>query len=228
MITIPKEMEPKLRELMQVFLAENANINLSAFRTEQACWIGNILDSLSFIHTAHAVALKPGSKILDLGTGGGFPLLPLAIALPEHQYSGMDATQKKIAAVNRILKALNLSNVETIAGRSEELGHEPAYREQYDVVLSRGLAELPTLLEYCAPFVKPYGKIVLWKSMTIDQELKDSLLARAELSCHLVDHYRYELPGDFGTRQLLVFEKAAPLSRKYPRGLGIPKKDPLM
>ena len=167
-------------------------------------------------------------KILDIGTGGGFPLLPLAICLPEISFTGLDATQKKIDAIKRIAEKLELKNVNFVCGRSEELGKQDEFREQYDIVTARALAPLNVLIEYAAPFVRQKGHIIAWKSMTIDQELKDSLLARAELSSHLKRHYEYELPSDFGKRQLLIFDKTSKTSSKYPRDIGIPKKTPLL
>ncbi len=237
------EQQQRLEELVKAFLAENASINLSAFRTPEACWIGNVLDSIAVLDVdlPPSPALPPkgeklevGEKlafqknILDLGTGGGFPLLPLAICRPEWNCVGLDATQKKLHAIDRIVQTLALTNVSLLAGRSEELGHDPVHREQYDLVLSRAVAPINTLLEYCAPFTKVGGKIILWKSLTIDQELKDSLLARAELSCHLIKQYVYELPGDWGKRQLLIFEKTFITSKEYPRAIGIPKISPLL
>jgi 16S rRNA (guanine527-N7)-methyltransferase len=170
---------------------------------------------------------RVGIRIIDIGTGGGFPLLPLAITLPEARLMGVDATQKKIDAVSRIVEHLKLSNVSLISGRSEELGHDPNLREQFDVVLSRAVADTSVLLEYCSPFTKLGGFVILWKSTKMERELQDSLLARAELSCHLVMQHVYELPEGFGERQLLVFEKGGILPAKYPRPVGIPSKKPL-
>ncbi len=222
---IDPEKERRLHELVTVFLAENAKLNLTAFRTEETCWIGNILDSLSFLDI---VSDFPDMKsLLDLGTGGGFPLLPLAIMLPDVICTGLDSMQKKIAAVERIVQQMSLQNVRCLLGRAEELGRSPQHREQYDVVTIRAVAELPILLEYAAAFVKVKGRIVVWKSMTIDKELQESLLARAELSCHLIAKHAYELSEGFGKRQLLIFEKTSPLLPKFPRGVGVPKKQPL-
>jgi len=121
--------EKQMRELVAVFLAENSKVNLSAFRTEESCWIGNILDSVSFLELLPKFSiLNSQFSILDLGTGGGFPLLPLAIALPDVHFTGMDATQKKIDAVERIADGMGLKNVELIAGRAETLGRDPRYR----------------------------------------------------------------------------------------------------
>jgi len=166
--------------------------------------------------------------ILDLGTGGGFPLLPLALCLPDCAFTGLDATQKKIDAVERMIAAMHIQNVSLISGRAEVLGKYPAHREQFDVVLCRAVAEINVLLEYAAPFAKVGGAILLWKSLNIDQELQDSLLARAELSCHLQSQHAYELPGNFGKRQILYFKKTAKTPAKYPREVGIPKKQPLL
>lgn len=221
--------EKKLRELMQVFLRENQNLNLSAFRTEELCWNGNVLDSLALLDLLPSLFAHPSlCTILDVGTGGGFPLLPLAICLPEIHFVGIDSVQKKMDAVQRIIHILTLKNIHLFCRRAEELGQDSLHREHYDLVLSRAVAALPTLLEYTSPFVKIGGYIVLWKSMNIEKELQDSLLARAEFSCHLTKQHSYELPGGFGTRQLLIFQKTFSLSKKYPREVGIPKKKPTM
>lgn len=167
-------------------------------------------------------------KILDLGTGGGFPLLPLAICLPSSSFVGMDATQKKITAVQRIIDELKIANVRLVCGRSEELAREQAHREQYDVVLTRALAPLNILLELAAPFAKTGGYVLCWKSLNIDQELKDALLARSELSCQMENPYVYDLGGTWGKRQILVFRKRAKTKEKYPRAVGEPKRKPLL
>ncbi|MDB4978552.1 MAG: rRNA methyltransferase GidB [Candidatus Peribacteria bacterium] len=219
--------EQRLRELQTVFLTLNAEINLSAFRTEDTCWNGNILDSLPFLDVLPTLGLSPALTLLDIGTGGGFPLLPLALQLPDAALTGMDATQKKLKAIQQMVDELGIKNVSLLTGRAEELGHKPTYREQFDVVTSRAVAELPVLLEFCSPFVKPTGYVVLWKSLQIDQELASAKNALKELMLHLIHTHQYELPGDFGKRQLLVFRKASKLPKKYPRGVGVPKKNPL-
>lgn len=235
---ITEEMQSRLEALRDSFLRENAKLNLSAFRTSEACWTGNILDSIAALELLHN--LHPPSpverglggevkyRILDLGTGGGFPLLPLALCLPSSSFVGMDATQKKISAVQRIIDELKIANVRLVCGRSEELAREQVHREQYDVVLVRALAELNVLLELAAPFAKVGGYILCWKSLTIDQELNDSLLARAELSCQMENPYVYDLGGTWGKRQILVFRKRAKTKEKYPRAVGEPKRKPLL
>ena len=223
---ISDEQQQRLRDLQQIFLEENQKLNLSALRDEESIWIGNIGDSVAALDID--LLQRDELMILDIGTGGGFPLLPLAICKPNCKFFGLDSTQKKIDAIQRMVRALELSNVTLIAGRTEELGRDPAHRDTYDIVTARALAPLNTLLEYCMPFVKVGGHLVAWKSLKIDTELEESLLARAELSCHLTDQYEYELPGDWGKRQLLIFEKTSETDDKYPRETGTPKKTPLL
>ena len=221
-------MEKNLQALLHLFLEENAKLNLSAFRSEEDCWHGNVLDSLPALELDIVAKAQDGATLLDIGIGGGFPLLPLALALPQMSFTGLDATQKKVDATQRIVDALEVKNVTLLCGRTEELGREPQHREQYDIVTARAVAPLNTLLEYASPFVKPGGYIICWKSMQIEQELQNSLLARAELSCQLTDQHPYTLPDKWGERQLLIFEKRGPINKKYPRSVGIPKKKPIV
>jgi len=225
-MTVTPELEARLKELCTIFLEENSKLNLSAFRTEETCWNGNILDSVAALGCP--LFERKNLRVLDVGTGGGFPLLPLAICMPDSHFVGVDSTQKKIDAIKRIIDRMNLTNVELICGRTEELGHDKVHREQYDIVTARAVAELNTLLEFTSPFAKVKGHVVAWKSTTIDEELQNSLLARAEFSCHLTEKFRYTLPGDWGQRQLLLFEKSFALKRQYPREVGTPKKDPII
>ncbi len=225
---LTERQESDLHRLVEVFLAENSKLNLSAFRTPEQCWMGNVRDSVSLLDILADLKLPAAPRMIDIGTGGGFPLLPLAVCLPDMTCVGLDSTQKKVDAVKRIAGTLGMRNVDLICGRTEELGHNPAHREHYHLVVSRGVAPINTLLEYCSPFCAPGGCVVLWKSLNIEEELNNSLLARAEFSCHLIHQHRYSLDADWGERQLMVFEKGGKLPGKYPRGVGVPKKEPLL
>lgn len=225
---LTSDLEAKLRELLRVFLAENEQINLSALRTEEKCWIGNILDSLPLLDVLPQIPnLAPRPSLLDVGTGGGFPLLPLAIAMPEWQCIGIDAVAKKIRAVEEMSAALRLNNVRLRAGRTEDLGRDRQYRDRNDIVTARAVAPLNVLLEYCAPFAKPGGFIALWKSLHIENELDESRGAQKTLNCVLERTHRYTLPGDFGERCILLFRKNGTTPTGYPRPVGIAKKKPL-
>jgi 16S rRNA (guanine527-N7)-methyltransferase len=224
-------LEAKLRHLLTVFLEENAKLNLSALRDEEKCWIGNILDSLSlYEYIAEGkgkIRVQNVNNMMDLGTGGGFPFLPLAIALPKVECMGMDATGKKLKAVEVIIERLGIKNAKTLLGRAEDLAQDNWYRDRFDVVTSRAVAETRVILEYMAPFAKTGGWVVLWKSVNIEAEFAASHTAEETLGLKFADRHTYELPGDFGQRQLLIYEKISQTPREYPRKNGEPKKHPL-
>lgn len=223
--------EQRLKELVQVFLAENKKLNLSAFRSEEHCWVGNVLDSISFLDIASTVLgptwAEQEPRLLDLGTGGGFPLLPLSIVLPNARLVGVDGVRKKVDAVKRIVGEMKFQNVELVCGRIEELAHRPEFRASFDIATARAVAPISVLLEYLVPLLKVHGRCVLWKSKHIAEELRASVPAAKALSAKLIENHSYALPGDWGERTLLVFEKTGPTSDEYPREVGVPKHKPL-
>lgn len=224
---VPAEKHDALHKLVGLFLAENAVTNLSALRTEEACFTGNVLDSLAFELFAKDAGLKEGNLLLDVGTGGGFPLLPIAIVHPSLRCSGLEAIAKKGAAVERMSRALGLANVGVIRDRTEPAGQDKKYRERFDVVTARAVAPLPVLLEYCAPFVKPGGNLVLWKSLQIEAELEESRHAQRILGLGTPLSVSYDLGGDWGSRQLLVYKKERTTPKEYPRKVGEAKHHPI-
>lgn len=220
--------EPKLRELVTVFLEENKKLNLSAFRTEEHCWMGNVLDSVSLLDAFTKIeGISVPSTLLDIGTGGGFPLLPLAISLPGTHCSGIDATKKKIDAVQRIVDALGLKNVGLFSERLEEKARDKNFREKFDVVTARAVAPLSVLLEYAVPFLKVGGYCAFWKSSKVADELAESARAQKALSVQFAGTYEYELPENFGKRLIVFFRKTKTTSADYPRSIGTPKAKPL-
>lgn len=221
-----------LEQLIGVFLEENKKLNLSAFRTPEQCRIGNMLDSLAFTDIAPKLFGRGWESaklnILDLGTGGGFPLLPLAITMSNARFTGLDATAKKIDAVGRIAQALELKNIHLLCGRVEEAGRDPQLRGTFDVVTARAVAPIATLLEYAVPLLKLHGIAVFWKSTNIQSELRASESAARALRVTLCDQHTYELLGDWGKRTLLVYEKQAITPEEFPRKVGVPKQKPLL
>ncbi len=217
-----------LKRLVEVFLEENAKVNLSGHKTQASCWTGNIMDSLAAVTWINECRnMESQISLLDLGTGGGFPLLPLAMTFPQYRFVGMDSVKKKMDAVQRIVDALSIANVSLVTGRAEELGNNAKHREVYDIVTAKAVAETRLLLEYCAPFVKVGGHILLWKSMNIDDEISSANRAETELHLQRKPSISYELGGDWGQRQILVYEKTKATSKEYPRPVGSAKKSPL-
>lgn len=220
--------EPLLRRLTNVFLEENKKLNLSAFRTEEHCWVGNVLDSLGLLQAfEHMPELRDIRRALDMGTGGGFPLLALALCLPETAFYGIDSTQKKMDAVQRILDAMQMKNVTLHAGRLEEFGHQEGLRATFDLVTARALAPLPALLEYGAPFLRVGGILACYKSTKLAVELASSATAQRLLSCPFLRTFEYELPAEWGRRTIVFFKKTAPTAPDYPRRVGVPTSTPL-
>jgi 16S rRNA (guanine527-N7)-methyltransferase len=220
--------EARLRSLVTVFLEENRKLNLSAFRSEEHCWIGNVLDSIALLQAdLEKPLLKDVQRIVDIGTGGGFPLLPLAMCLPSVACFGIDATQKKVDAVRRIVTTLDLKNVTLLPGRLEELAHTDALRSSFDLVTVRAVAPLPALLEYAVGFLKVGGLLACWKSSKVAQELASTAKAQQVLAMQFLRIFTYELPGAFGERTILFFRKTRPTPEAYPRKVGVPKAKPL-
>jgi 16S rRNA (guanine527-N7)-methyltransferase len=153
--------------------------------------------------------------------------LPLAIALEDTDCVGIDAIQKKISALWRIVEPMGLRNASMLCGRSEELAHKPGLRATFDVVTARAVAPLPVLLEYAIPFLNVGGIAVFWKSTKVADELASSANAQKVLHAPFVCTYDYELPSGWGKRTLVIFRKTKPTSDDYPRKVGVPKAKPL-
>ncbi len=225
MTDLSPDLRQQLERLRDRVLDENTRINLTALRDSEKCWIGNVLDSLPLLE----IMDKLGSpkRFIDVGTGGGFPLLPLALAMPEARWTGLDSTGKKIEAIRRIAKDVGITNLDLVIARAEDAARNPAHREKYDVVTARAVADLSVLLEWTTPFVRMGGFTVLWKSMKADEEIALSAKAQHELHAPFAFSHAYTLPGDFGERQLLVFRKGAATPKLYPRPTGVASKLPL-
>src|SRR5690606_30112903 len=161
------------------------------------------------------------------GTGGGFPGLALAIAYPQTNFTLVDATEKKIRAVEAMANSLRLQNVRCLSGRAEELGHDRKYREQFDRVVARALAGFSTLLEYCLPFVKVGGRFIAYQGPEMAEQWTEYGGAASLLSSEIQECETAILPEENAKRCFIVIEKIKPLSPAYPRRVGVLKKDPL-
>lgn len=205
----------------------NGKINLTAITEEDEFIAKHILDSLSVIDVLERYALlSEDNKILDLGTGAGFPGIPLKIYANNLNITLMDALQKRINFLNEVIKELRLSNIATHHQRAEEIA-QTDLREKFETVLSRAVAALPTLLEYALPFVKVGGFFIAWKGCKANEEAELSKNALKTLGGKIEEIREVKIPNLNEERALIIVKKERTTPLKYPRQSGAPKKKPL-
>jgi 16S rRNA (guanine527-N7)-methyltransferase len=212
----------QLIDFMHLVLDENQRMNLTAITDPKEFVQKHLLDSI-FMWEEGGLPLN----VLDLGTGGGFPGIPLKIMHPEWTMTLVDATKKKIRFLDHVVQQMNLPGVKPIHGRAEDLGREHAFRESYDLVFSRAVAPMNTLMEYCVPFVKVGGKVVAAKGPKVHGELEDAKNAMSKLGVVLDQVKEVPLAGEWGQRFIVVVQKVKTTAIMYPRTQGLPGKKPL-
>jgi len=170
----------------------------------------------------------PALRLLDVGTGAGFPGIPLKLAAPALRLTLMDGTQKKIAFLEYLLSALGVEDVALVHGRAEEIGRAPAHREQYDIVVARAVAPLNTLAEYLLPLVVKGGLVVIYKGPSAPEEFVEARRAIKVLGGEAVRLAPVAVPFLDERRFILLLKKIAPTPSQYPRGQGLPRKRPIV
>lgn len=206
-------------------LAEwNAHTNLTAITDTDGVRVRHFLDSLT---VAKAVPMTPGLRLIDVGTGAGFPGLPLRIVYPDIKLTLLEATGKKVAFLQHLVDQFGMDDVRLIKARAEDGGQDSDLRAGYDVVVARAVARLPSLLEYLLPFARVGGVCVAMKGRTAQAEADDSQRALAILGGRIARIETFDLPGVDEPHHLVVVEKIAPTPNDYPRQPGIPTRKPL-
>lgn len=214
----------KFEQFYDLLISENEKFNLTSITDKQEVYVKHFLDSILIDRLDFDYESK---KMIDIGTGAGFPAIPLKIMHDSIAMTGLDALNKRIGFIQMVCKSLELSEMTLIHGRAEDFGQNPLYRERYDFAVSRAVAELRLLLEYVMPFVKVDGYFLAYKSLKTKTELDDAQNAMKIMKSKLVDIVEFKLPLDFGTRDIMIIQKTGKLDRKYPRKAGTPKKSPL-
>jgi 16S rRNA (guanine527-N7)-methyltransferase len=210
-----------------LLLEWNARINLTSITEPDAVLTLHFLDSLA-VARAVPEALRAGEAlVVDIGSGGGFPGLPLAVAFPRWRVTLVEATGKKVRFLEHAVGALRLANARPVAGRAEALAHAPEHRARYDVVTARALAPLPTLLEYCEPVARAGGVTVAPKKGDLDAELAAGRAAAQQLGGAMEDPIPIAPPGLADGRVLVVVRQERLSLPLYPRAAGAPQKRPL-
>ncbi len=214
----------QFNEFYEMLVEKNKVMNLTAITEYDEVVLKHFIDSIVIYKRISDDNVK---SIMDVGTGGGFPGIPLKILFPEIRLTLLDSLNKRILFLNEVIHKLGLENIECIHGRAEDIGHLPEYREQYDLTVSRAVANLSSLSEYCIPFVRVGGKFISYKSGNIDGELNDAKTAIQLLGSGIEDVEKYTLPDSDMQRSIVVIRKEKKLSKKYPRKAGMPAKQPL-
>lgn len=222
-IELTDEMLEKFQIYFDFLLETNKSLNLTAITEMKDVVLKHFVDSISIVFYFD---LKD-KKVIDVGTGAGFPGIPLAILNPDTEFVLADSLKKRLHFIDQVTEKCDLKNVTTVHGRAEDLGQDTMYRERFDYCVSRAVASLPVLLELCIPFVKQNGYFISYKSETLQQELGQAKHAMQELNCSLYQEYSYTLPKTDYYRVLAAFSKKGPLKKKYPRQAGKPKRNPL-
>lgn len=202
----------------------NKVMNLTGITEKEEVNEKHFVDSLSVVKAAEINSI---GNLIDIGTGAGFPGIPLKIAFPELKITLLDSLNKRIKFLNTVIDNLELENITTIHGRAEDYAKMPKYREQYDICVSRAVANLSTLSEYCLPYVKMGGMFIPYKSGNIDEELQQSKNALHILGGRIDNVIKFQLPDSEISRSFVQIKKEKNTPKKYPRKAGQPTKEPL-
>ncbi len=215
----------KLTAFKDVLLDWNERINLTTITEEKDVYIKHFIDSATCLKTGY---IKAGMRLIDVGTGAGFPGIPLKILFQDTHMTLLDSLNKRITYLHEVVERLNLIDVTLVHGRAEEAGSDTRYREAYDIALSRAVAAMNVLCEYCLPFVKPGGYFICQKGPDCTQELSEAKNAIRLLGGEIAEICTFTLPFSDITHQIIVIKKIAETPTKYPRKPGKPAASPIV
>lgn len=221
-VEISKEQSEKFFKYMNLLLEWNEKINLTAITEPKDIILKHFIDSITI-----EKYIKDNSKMIDIGTGAGFPGIPVSIIKNNVKITLMDSLNKRIKFLDEVIKENKLTNVDTIHGRAEELARNEEYREKFDIATSRAVASLNILLEYMIPFVKVGGYCICMKGSNVEEEIEKAKKALEVLHCSIEKIEKFELPGSDYGRNIIIVKKNDSTSKKYPRKPGTPVKEPI-
>ncbi|HGM3506321.1 TPA: 16S rRNA (guanine(527)-N(7))-methyltransferase RsmG [Clostridioides difficile] len=223
-INTNNDMLEKFKMYREILVDWNKKMNLTGIEDEKEVYIKHFLDSISAVKNGY---IKNSMSIIDVGTGAGFPGIPLKICLDSLKLTLLDSLNKRINFLEEVSKELKLDNITFIHGRAEDFGKDEKYREKYDIATARAVAGLPILMEFCVPFVKVGGYFICLKGPNANLELEESQKAINILGLKFVEKIDVELPEMDLNHNILVFKKIKETPVKYPRKAGKPAKNPI-
>ena len=223
-ISLDEKQKEQFIQFYEYLVEKNKVMNLTGITEFQEVLVKHFLDSLACVK---AVDLTKVKKVMDIGTGAGFPGVPLKIAFPHLEECLLDSLKKRVTFLEETFDILGFDKIAAIHGRAEEFAKNKAYREQYDLCVSRAVSNLSTLSEYCLPYVKKGGMFISYKSGKVQEEAEGAERAIKLLGGKIKDICYFMLPDSEIERSLVVIEKVKNTPGKYPRKAGTPLKEPL-
>ena len=223
-IRLDAAMCDQLMAYSRLILEWNEKINLTSITDEEGMIVKHFLDSLSvcrFIETGR-------KSLIDVGTGAGFPGIPLKIVGKELSVTLLDSLEKRVKFLNEVISLLSLKEIQAVHGRAEDFGVMPSFREKYDYAIARAVADLAVLCEYCLPFVKIGGHFIAMKGPMVEQELLKAKKAISILGGEVIQDEKLVLPSSDYERTIILIRKCRQTSPGYPRKSGKPTKSPLI
>ena len=224
-IVLDGEQRQQFVDFYEYLVEKNKVMNLTGITEFQEVLVKHFLDSLACVK---AVDIKKVKRMMDVGTGAGFPGVPLKIAFPHLEACLLDSLKKRVNFLEETFTLLKLTDITAIHGRAEEFAKNKAYRESFDLCVSRAVSNLATLSEYCLPYVKPGGSFISYKSGTVQEEVEQAEKAVKILGGKIREVVYFRLPDSEIQRSLVVIEKVKATPGKYPRKAGTPLKEPLV
>jgi len=225
-ISFNKQQICQLLKYYEMLIHWNTFMNLTAITEFEDVIIKHYIDSVSLVKAVPDLGTKE-YKIIDIGTGAGFPGIPLKIMFPQLKITLLDSLNKRVQFLNEVISELKLEDIEAVHGRAEDFARQNSFREFYDLCVSRAVANLSTLSEYCLPFVKPNGLFISYKSEKIKDEYEEAKKAIMILGGKYKDQVEFILPGSDIYRNLFLIKKEKNTPLKYPRKAGLPSKEPI-
>ena len=220
-VTLTPEQLSTFQTFSRDLIAANERVNLTTITDPDAIALKHFLDSLSV-----APLVQNARTLIDIGSGAGFPGIPLKIVFPNLRVTLVEATNKKVNFLKQIISTLNLHNITAIQSRAEDLGRDPKHRDQYDVAIARAVADLAILSEYALPFSRVGGIFIAQKGREVDEEVARTASALKTLGGRVREIVPVQLP-ELEPRHLIVIEKISATPKEYPRRAGMPERKPL-